>query len=117
MRDFAATIEHDPSNAEELRIRAIDAVFMIDLMTYSGLRALEELIEVPAHRLYSRQVALSVATRANRYLLENISPSDFRYPEVKHRSAKYGELIVNLKSSLKPRFLRHHMIPRGKEFF
>ena len=117
MRDLADTIEHDPTNVEELRVRTIDTVFMIDLMAYSGLRALEELIETPAHRLHSRQVALSVATRANAYLLESMPDTDFRYPELRHRSRKYRELTSELRSAIKPRLLRSGMIPRGKDYF
>lgn len=117
LRELSAVIEAFPTEAKEIRDGVINVIFMIDLMAYSGYRALDELIETAPHRLHARQVALSVATRANAYLVENMSPDDHRFAEVVNRSAKYARLARELKTALKPPLLGKGLIPRGAEYF
>ena len=122
LRDLTTTITNFPTERDEIRARVVDVIFMLDLMSYSGMNALDVLIEKPAHKLHSRQVALSVGTQANRYLVENMSPTDHRYPEVTRRNAKYAKLVVALKSAVNPgifgpRVVPHGAVQKGKHFF
>ena len=117
LRELAATIVSFPTETDEIRSRTVNVIFMLDLMAYSGLRALEELIETDAHRLHSRQIALSIATRANRYLTENMSANDHRRAEVIRRHAKYERLVTELKKAIRPPLIGRGLIPRTQEFF
>lgn len=117
LRELSETIKFDPTNMKEVGARTIDVLFMMDLMGYSGLRALEELVETPAHRWHCRQVALSVGTRANKYLIEHLPSEDHRYPEVLRRTNKYVNLVTELRAAVRPSILRKGLVPRGQEFF
>ncbi len=113
IRDLAATAEFYPDDTAEIRERIIDVLFLADLMAYSGLRALEELIETPAHRLHARQIALSVGTSALQFVLEEMDSNDHRYTEILHRKQKYTALTSELKSALKPAFLKKGVVAKG----
>lgn len=117
LRELSETIALESGNTSEIQARTIDVLFMIDLMGYSGLRALEELVETPAHKWHCRQVALSVGTRANKYLVETISHDDHRYSEVIRRTKRYATLTMELQSAIKPTLFNRGLISRGQEFF
>jgi hypothetical protein len=96
-----------------LREAIINVVFMVDLMAFNAIKALDDLVETPEHRLHCRQIAMCVGTHASRYLLENLPPEEHRYAEVRLRAERYTRMIAGLKAELK----RRRLVPRGKEFF
>lgn len=117
LRELSSTIAQFQEDSELIKDRLIDVIFMIDLMGYSGLRALEVLIENPVNKLHSRQVALSVCTPAINYLIENMQETDHRRSEVLRRAAKYESLIRELKGRIRPPLIGRGMVPRGQVFF
>lgn len=113
LRDLKATIDTFPNQTDEINARVTDVIFMIDLVAYSGLRALEELIETPAHQLHSRQIALCVGTHSSAFLADRIGPTDLRYEEVSRRRAQYVDLTNDLKARIRQPLIGRGAVPRG----
>jgi len=121
LRELMSVISHFPDDVEEIKKQVVDVVFMIDLMALSAIRVFDDLIEQKPHRLHSRQLALSVASTANKFLLEEMELNDKRRPEVENRTKKYQEMILQLKCDLTKRYKhgrkRRRLIPKEKEYF
>lgn len=88
-------------------------MFMVDLMAFNAIRALDDLVETPEHRLHCRQISLCVGTQANNFLVENMATTDHRYQEVALRRERQAGLIKELKYELK----RRRLVRKGREFF
>lgn len=117
LRELTSTIENFPERIDDIKHQVIDVIFMIDLWAFSGLRALDELIESKNHKWHSWQVAMSVGTRANAFLLSAMSDDDHRLAEVMHRNDEYASRIRTLKRVIRPRLLGQNLISRGEEYF
>lgn len=103
----------DASNAALLRDNVVNVMFMVDLMAFNAIRALDDLVETPEHRLHCRQISLCVGTQANNFLVENMATTDHRYQEVALRRERQAGLIKELKYELK----RRRLVRKGREFF
>lgn len=107
-----------PSITEpDVREQVINIVFMVDLMAMSAIQALDDLIETREHRLYCKQLALCVATRANAYLIESMSLSDHRFAEITVRNSAYADFIAELRKGLRGvRPWDRSMVQRERDF-
>jgi hypothetical protein len=116
LRSLTSTIDMFPLSSDEIGERVVDVIFMLDLMAYSGMRALGEMIEIEEHKWHSYQIALSIGTAANEFLLNNMNREDRRFDETLHRREQYSRvttiLIKKISGSLVSRRLNRDSTDR-----